>query len=60
MEPAITAYVDSRYPSFAWAFQRDDTFVPFTWGLFELQLLVVMVVLAALLAAGVVRWHRAG
>jgi hypothetical protein len=57
--PAVTAYVDPRYPGFAWAFLSEDVFIPFTWGLFELQLVLLMLVAGGVLVAAVVRWRRA-
>jgi hypothetical protein len=59
-EPAVTAYVDRRYPSYAWAFISEDAFVPFTWGIFELELGFLLFVIAAVLTGSVVRWFRAG
>jgi hypothetical protein len=37
-DAATTAYIDSNYPGYAWAFISTDAFVPFTWGVFELFL----------------------
>lgn len=57
---AMTAYVDPRHPGYAWGFIRTDHFVKFTWGLFELQLgLIVAIGLVFVVVQGV-RWRRAG
>jgi hypothetical protein len=57
--PATTAHVDPRHPQCALAFLSHAAFVPFTWGLFELQLIVLTLVMAAVLIAAGVRWRRA-
>jgi hypothetical protein len=56
--PAVTAYVDPRYPGFAWAFISGHMFIPFTWGLFELQLVLIALVAAGVLVSTFVRWQR--
>ena len=53
----VVAYVDRRYPDYAWAPIRQGIFVPFTWGLFELQLWIVLLAIAAGLIASVPRWR---
>ncbi|MDO9405235.1 MAG: DUF3592 domain-containing protein [Polaromonas sp.] len=58
--PAVTAYVDTRYPSYAWAFIRDDAFIKFTWGLFELELALLIAALAGFIVWTGLRWVRAG
>lgn len=55
---ATTAYVDPQHPGYAWAFISDDTFVKFTWGLFELELVVLIIVAGALIVMSMVRWRR--
>lgn len=57
--PTVTAYVDPRHPEFAWAFLSDDVFLPFTWGLFELQLILFVLVAGGVVVAAIVRWRRA-
>lgn len=56
---AVTAYVDRRYPGYAWAFISEKAFIPFTWGLFEVELVLLILVMNAILIACIVRWHRA-
>lgn len=56
--PAVTAYVDPRYPGFAWAFISEHVFIPFTWGLFELQLVLIALVAGGVLVSTFVRWQR--
>ncbi|QEI07515.1 DUF3592 domain-containing protein [Pigmentiphaga aceris] len=58
-QPAVTAYVDPRYPNYAWAFLNENMFVLFSWGLFELQLLLVVLVMGGVIIAAAVRWQRA-
>jgi hypothetical protein len=58
-QPAVTAYVDQRYPGYAWAFVSEDVFVPFTWGIFELELGVILLAMGAVLVASIIRWRRA-
>lgn len=55
---AITAYVDPRHPGYAWAFISTDAFVKFTWGLFELELGLLIAVGAVFLVVQAVRWRR--
>ncbi len=57
--PVVTAYVDRRHPGYAWAFISDRAFVPFTWGLFELELWILLVVTGGVVVASIVRWNRA-
>lgn len=57
--PAVTAYVDPRYPGFAWAFISERVFITFTWGLFELQLVLIALVAGGVLVSTFVRWQRA-
>lgn len=57
--PAVTAYVDPRYPRFAWAFISEQMFITFTWGLFELQLVLIALVAGGVLVSTFVRWQRA-
>ena len=57
--PAVTAYVDPRYPNFAWAFITERMFITFTWGLFELQLVLITLVAGGVLVSTFVRWQRA-
>lgn len=57
---AVTAYVDRRHPAYAWAFISEEAFVPFTWGVFELELGGLLLAISAVLVASIVRWRRAG
>jgi len=54
----VTAHVDPRRPDYAWASIREDAFVPFTWGLFELELWIILAAIAAGLIASIGRWRR--
>ena len=55
---AVTAYVDAQYPDYAWAFIREDMFVPFSWGIFELELWLISLVISVGLVASLFRWGR--
>ncbi|WP_442681226.1 DUF3592 domain-containing protein [Sphingomonas sp. ASY06-1R] len=58
-QPQVTAYVDPRHPGYAWAFLRNDIFLPFSWGLFELQLCLLVLVSGGIIGASIVRGYRA-
>lgn len=57
--PAVTAYVDPRYPTYAWAAISTDTVVPFTWGLFSAELWFLVGLFGLGVVGSVVRWVRA-
>jgi hypothetical protein len=57
----VWAYVDPHHPEYAWAFISNDWFLPYSWGIFELMLLVMMLgVLPALLANFIKRAMNGG
>ncbi len=56
----VTAYFDPRQPTYAWAAIRTDLMVPFTWGLFDLQLWVIVIALAGFTVMSAFRWKGAG
>jgi hypothetical protein len=56
----VTAFVDRRHPGYAWSFISEHAFAPFTWGIFELELGFLVLVMVLVLAACITRWRRAG
>lgn len=46
----VTAYVDPARPGYAWAFISNDWFVGYSWGLFELMLVFVLVCVLPIMA----------
>jgi hypothetical protein len=46
----VPAYVDAVRPGYAWAFLSDEWIVPYTWGVFELMLLLLLVFVLPVLA----------
>lgn len=57
--PSVTAYVDPHYPGYAWAFLSDKLVIPFTWGIFELELCLLIMVAGGVAVASIVRAYRA-
>lgn len=39
----VQAYIDPTYPGYAWGFISTEWFVKYSWGIFELMLLVILV-----------------
>lgn len=58
-KPEVVAYVDPVHPGFAIAFIRQDTVVPFSWGLFAAQLALCFAIAITIMIASAVRWRRA-